>query len=394
MSDILTGNYVSDTQLASDVLSTDLFVCVQKDKYVCTDKHTVAVQSQTIASKLVEMIADIRKFGTMLNADTEQYSQRYHNHDDQYNKLSIDFYPGHPSTYSKISKSNVIYEFNGYPISRSKIDSYLSIGNLFVDGTLSTVYLPMSCVNDVYVVPWQIVEPEIGTIKIGVVQQDGDIDYKSDDFDGWLYPDGSTYELSDFSLSSKLSDVYGNDDGTFTLPTLSNFIRLNGHLVKNPELTSLIEGRNALLQHSHDITIDATGTITTVGTTYYSDGVELSGKGDTIHRGTGYWWYDSKNHKDFLVKRFADPAFNNDATIKAARKAMGFKNTKITESNKSQFLAWVDRTLYHSGDITLTCTCSIAINNIQILDSIDENETYPDYFDVPIMIYVGRRSRQ
>ena len=276
--------------------------------------------------------------------------------------------------------------------------SYLSIGNLFVDGTLSTIYLPMSCVNDYCVVPWQIAEPEVGTIRFGVVPFDDQINYKSEDFDGWLYPDGSTYFLSDFALCAKISSLYGNDDeATFTMPTLSNFIRLNGIMQKSPELTSRVDGRNALMSHMHKIDVTATGTIQTYGTANYSNEV---GQKDSIHKGTGLVGVKRMNSNGtyseytFPMEYINNSKYNNLDYVREFRKNHNLP-AKVTKNNVAQFNAFVERySIYHSQNIVLACSCDANVNNIEIHDSrYDDSETHPNYYDIPVMVYVGRRKR-
>jgi len=235
-------------------------------------------------------------------------------------------------------------------------------------------------------------------LKFGVVPIRDQINYKSDDFDGWLYPDGSTYFLSDFALSSKISAVYGNDDGhTFTMPTLSNFIRLNGIMQKSPELTSRMDGRNALMKHNHKLDVTATGKIQTYGSANYSNQV---GQKNSIHKATGLYVYTYKtvggyDYKTYVpISCIADSKYNNTESVKEFRKHYNLP-VKVTSSNVSQFKSWVEKQcVYHSHKIQLACSCDVVVNNITINDSAsDDTETYPNYFDIPVMVYVGRRKR-
>lgn len=86
---------------------------------------------------------------------------------------------------------------------------------MFIDGTLVPVDVPLSAITDEKKICFSLVEPEIGTLKFVASANLGtnsSIEYKSDNFDGWMYPDGSSYQLSDFALSAKLKTLYGNSD--------------------------------------------------------------------------------------------------------------------------------------------------------------------------------------
>ena len=108
----------------------------------------------------------------------------------------------------------------------------MSVGNVFIDGTLVPVEVPVSSVTDVKKITFNVVEPMVGTLKfvaLSSIKTNSSIQYRSDDFDGWLYPDGTTFYLSDFALSSQLKTLYGNSDNTtFTLPVINNFLKMNG----------------------------------------------------------------------------------------------------------------------------------------------------------------------
>ena len=85
----------------------------------------------------------------------------------------------------------------------------MSIGNLYVDGILSTVYVPMSWVQPVVDVSWQPIEPTFGTVKPAALPTKREIvsnDVIKDNFDGWLWLDGyTTYPLSAFRLSNEIN---------------------------------------------------------------------------------------------------------------------------------------------------------------------------------------------
>lgn len=106
----------------------------------------------------------------MTSEVSSDYSKVDHNHDDKYNKLSIvpSWDPIDKRDYSELfSRESVYveYSFTGYPVTKPTLPSSLSIGNIFEDGRLSTLYIPLSSSIDVLVVPWEVSEPKFGQVK-------------------------------------------------------------------------------------------------------------------------------------------------------------------------------------------------------------------------------------
>jgi len=70
-------------------------------------------------------------------------------------------------------------------------------------------------------------QPKIGTMKFAAVDDLSSCDIQTNmqesSFIGWVPANGQTYYLSDFLLSSELMLMYGEDNGTFSVPCLSSF---------------------------------------------------------------------------------------------------------------------------------------------------------------------------
>ena len=96
--------------------------------------------------------------GSMAYKDREEYSEKDHSHDAWYNRLSIDVLYN-PSKDGIVNSQDLASSVN------SVKTSALSIGNMFFDGILSTICVPLSCVLGGGVVPWQAIEPAFGEIK-------------------------------------------------------------------------------------------------------------------------------------------------------------------------------------------------------------------------------------
>ena len=194
--------------------------------------------------------------------------------------------------------------------------------------------------------------------------------------------------MTDFALSDKISGLYGNDDGTtFTMPLLSNFVRLNGILQESPELTSFMRGQNSLPSHLHNIYVNATGKITVVGQASYSKSVDTSG---TIHWGTGTVTVNNAtaNITDLSNRN------NNTYDVKMVREYFSIPKVLKNNTDVQKAVNWIKKHIYESNEITLNCSCDVNVENIAIENAYNSfEETYPDYFDVPVMVYVGKKQR-
>ena len=134
----------------------------------------------------------------------------------------------------------------------------MSVGNAFIDGTLVPVDVALSAVRRRYIISFEMAEPAVGSLKFvptTAVKSNSSIDYRNADFDGWLYPDGSTFDLADFALSAQLKQLYGSRYSTkFTLPDFRNFMKLNGNgMMAGSSMMGVMPGLNVLPSHTHNL---------------------------------------------------------------------------------------------------------------------------------------------
>lgn len=111
--------------------------------------------------------------------------------------------------------------------------------------------------------------PTIDTTKL--IQKDGlyNVDIDSDDFDGWVFPNGFKYKRSEVedrfkTLESIEMFNYIQDELYLCLPCLSNYFKLNP---KTEELDSVkkVNFKNSVPSHSHKVkTLDVSGKIKVV----------------------------------------------------------------------------------------------------------------------------------
>lgn len=410
-----SGKSISALTELLELNEDDIFMVSQHDIYVYDEFNSRKAECQTLVDAMLDGILDRRNFGIASTCSDSEFSPIDHSHNDLYNELSIKFfegYPEHRNPYPPNSKSNAVQSSSPqlnmqystlsitikYPLHKDSSNSCISVGNIFCDGTLSALYVPLSAVYDYAQVPWYVAEPQLGAIRFcSPVHQYGygynpnskEI-YTSDTFDGWLYPNGDTFDLSDFTLSNELQPLYGHtpDDGKFTIPCLSNFIKFTGELSNGMKWH---QGNNVLCAHAHGVVIDkVTGTVSMTGTVPYT---KNAGKGATLHRGTGMMNVGtSDNNVWFSIDKLLNAKKASDITNSKAQQY--WKKNLNTEAKRN---TWRSNRTYYSNDVNISCwNFDIDFNdmNVQPTSFKPDDETYPDYYDLPIMIYVGRRNRR
>ena len=113
--------------------------------YVCNSYNTRAVNGKTLFNVLMNKMISRELKDTAYMA-SDEFSPVEHNHDDLYNKLSIQLHHPSQKTYSMLSAMTDYISFtDNAPDSN---DSVLSIGNLFVDGLLVPIEIPLSSISD------------------------------------------------------------------------------------------------------------------------------------------------------------------------------------------------------------------------------------------------------
>ena len=170
----MTGsNYISQLPLCESFNENDLFIVAQQDKYIKDKFNTHSITGKDLVDVLFNKILDIKNFGSMAFAQSSDFSLYDHVHDDKYNRISLDF------AYDESDENT------------------LSIGNVFLNGNFYPLYMPQLKQSSIYQIAFK--EPKVGTLKFVAstnISTNSSISYKSRDFDGWLYPDGSLFALS------------------------------------------------------------------------------------------------------------------------------------------------------------------------------------------------------
>lgn len=273
------------------LLSEPVLDIKNNNQYI--SKH---VSIGVLSDSIINNIKNLQKFGSMAYVDKNDYSSIDHNHDDIYNKVTI-------STLYRDSENTV------------------KIGTLTIDGQKNDIYVPKMKIKT-------IPAPLVGQLKFIHHTIRRDINIYSDDFDGWVYADGSEYDCELFPTAK---DVFDNNGTTFTVPALNNFIKPNPFPYSGNNMSETYNHVDPL--HSHRMLVNLSGNVN--GQLQY--GCNTNGKGNTSHGASN-----------------ADKVHNYNIDL---------DYTTINVSSRSKDY------IHTSGS--------------------DTDETYPTHNNIPVMIYIG-----
>lgn len=98
-------------------------------------------------------------------------------------------------------------------------------------------------------------ETEIGTLRFMYSKSRSfpviNDDYlNSPDFDGWVYPDGTIFNVVDVERFSKALSCYGISETSFQVPNLSGFFKCTGYPLSNFQEH---EQFYPITRHTHDM---------------------------------------------------------------------------------------------------------------------------------------------
>lgn len=360
---MLAGNSIASLpEITSLQQYNDLFLISEHDKYIYDVFESKHLSASSFLQCVIENIDSLKEFGTMSGEISDDYSLVGHNHDSLYNKIDVQFYSGHPTpTYAKVgpgsidpdffykeNKPNVpvpqdvqvVYEFTGYPIKPAKITSYLSVGNIFMDGMLSTFFIPLSCVEDATVIPGDIVNPEIGQFKFvaqDTIASNFDIDIMSEQFDGWVYADGSRFTCA-ASQFKRACRAYGSGETatSFTVPNFRDFVKFD---YQTSDAIRHRDFQNGGDYHYHAANLNVEGAVSAYGE--YTAG-QSAGDGGYFHTGI------SDGHPDSIKVK--------------------------------------------TGNMKIKCFCKVEVENLTIEACAAENvQTYPTHILMPVMVFIGKK---
>lgn len=212
---LLSGKIFSQLKEVNDLVSADLFLLQRYDK-------SLAISYNDLSTSIGNDCLSSLGVKSMAYQDTWKYALSSHDHDGQYTKAIVDAYE--PTT------------------EQSALVAVIS-----VDNEVKEIYAP---VREYGYPP----EPEIGTLKLVCSKKafkritNDDID--KEDFDGWVYPDGTTFTPFSAERFSSAIGIYGNGSTTsFTVPNLRTFFKAANAPAE--DIQTVYEQTLGIAEHSH-----------------------------------------------------------------------------------------------------------------------------------------------
>lgn len=406
---MIAGNSILYLPTCTSLQNSDLLLVSERDKYLHDTYDTKHLSTQDFMQYMVQAIVEDMHLGTMSSENENSYSQVSHAHDNLYNKLSalIPLNVDESKTdLSTLAYSNdPQYVFDSYPIIKPKNDLWLSIGNMFIDGRLSTTYIPLSCALDYAIIPWQMIEPRVGDIKfiaLTSIASNADIDYTSQSFDGWLYPDGTTeFPLTAFHLSDHILNIpnksYNESTGKFKLPNLRTFAKIKSKTNTLNTFSYVNFNNDTILNHYHDVDIVANGTITTQA---LIDITKYPGAGGKLHNGNAI----SHQADGSYLKKTKYGKTNHTLSeylLYDSKKIRSLAPKDDVSDNPYAGQTWKDiwksfNNIVYTNDIDISCKCNVNMTATGIVQNSAASlnrETHPSYQLLPVMMYVGKNNR-
>jgi len=208
--------------------------------------------------------------GSMAFQNKWKYALSDHTHDGSYNKLEV------------------------FPNSIS-FDDKVMIASIKIGEGFGTVTYDVFAPKIEYKAS---VRPEIGTLKFlysaKKMKALTNADLSADDWDGWAYPDGSSFDVDPVLFVEALS-IYGCGENKICLPKFEDFFETYPAGTINCE--SVIPQQVSVGRHTHkigslhfdgELKMKSDCTLSTYVNKSGSDGAEFLNNGN-IHRGTDSW---------------------------------------------------------------------------------------------------------
>lgn len=136
-------------------------------------------------------------------------------------------------------------------------------------------------------------QPKIGQIAFML---SADTNIESKDFIGWVFADGSQYQLYDFVLSTALSNIFISNNGLFQVPNLTGFFKLCNSFSSQ---TTYANGHSAVAQHSHHAIVDESNNKLTISINQLNFGITKVGSKEMYGEETAFWFPTCKGPSVF-----------------------------------------------------------------------------------------------
>lgn len=241
------------------------------------------------------------------------------------------------------SNINHTHNYNFFDISPNYNYNDVDENGNFINTVLATFKINNKIVRLCMPKQWRYEDPGhlIGELKFKILPNiinPSNININSDNFDGWVYPNGQSYTVAstDFQAAKQYFEQDVNST-TLTIPCLNNFIKANP--TNNISVENITFKNSGVPRHNHNTTIRLSNNDTKeVGIDIFI--ADTAGDGGSFHRGAKP--YDPNKEYKASLALSVDGLTINDCTI-----------------NKS--------------------------------DSSLDREQYPTYNYLPVMIYIGKK---
>ena len=189
------------------------------------------ISYRSIVDDIAEDITANVRLSSMGLQETNQYARKNHGHD----YSNVHAYARPRSMLSALSQ-----------IGKTELAMEITTWNDGEEKTVSVYYPVQSFRHD----------HAIGEVKFLAVGKLSAIDIDSDDFDGWVYPDGSEYPKDRFPEAWKAFSTDPNSD-KFRVPVLSGFFKPNPFAYSGVSYETVPGNDTGMLEHSHSVEVDA-----------------------------------------------------------------------------------------------------------------------------------------
>ena len=271
------GKHICELQQAAKLFNNDLFLVSQLSS---SSPNSWVSKKSTYAALKTQLLNDLMgafKLGTMAYESKNAYSLTSHNHNGSYNKITWTPNSEYQTTnIEKVSCLGIIRisteTLTATDVSSNPQDASIEVSELSINCPKFEVpFPPVPLVGTLKFISAKTIQKLIDTNSL-VLKDDGlnvnPYDASNnirDDFDGWIFPNGTTeFDNINDQLSSA-ARVFANDShaAKFTVPALSNFFQscgdIEGYSIADiPETLGLAKHSHATdpLQMSCNLEID------------------------------------------------------------------------------------------------------------------------------------------
>lgn len=222
----LSGTSVTQTSAAAELRKDDVFLI--SEPCLPHPPSPVQYESKSITYKTVldSLFADLSgamRFGSMAWESEDDYALSGHAHD-RYNRFAV------APALSAGSGNKLIARFT-------------------VNGEPSDVYMKVPSAK-------LLPEPVVGQLRFMAWPDPPAIDPYAAGFDGWVYPDGSSYPLADFPEGA----YFENDGVNFTVPDLTDFMRADQRPYEGTG-SKAVAAVEYLPRHNHTVSMALSGSV-------------------------------------------------------------------------------------------------------------------------------------